>query len=199
MPEGGLIMKRLSTSRVMVLFAFLAMTVVVTGVSVYAQAAKEKALPNIFKEAGSGFTMGYPGDWSYQSRSPHTVIFSGKKGPEAGVTVGMQNLSSTKVQEGRYKDVQAVIAELENQLRVGKDVKVFSEKPFKYAKGGVTLQGKEFTAEYTYKNQRFRQWVIVIPRPDGTVFHNWFFLAPANSYHTYLGTAQAMLNSLTLF
>ncbi len=160
--------------------------------------AQGVVLSNTFKEPSLGFTIAYPGDWTYAYQAPHIVIFSARKGVDGQAIVSLRNLNSTKVPGGRYKDSDAVIEALMNQLKRAKDVTVFEPEPFLYGKGQGKLMGKQVAAEYTIKGEKYKQWFVVIPRGPGDVFHVWSFLGPEKSYDAVFPSAQAMLNSLTI-
>lgn len=150
-----------------------------------------KVLGKVFQEKGFGYTIEYPADWIYTTQSTHTVIFGWKKEAE----VSIHNLLSTKHKEGQYKDIDAIIEEYEKQLKTAQDAKIYHPEPFVYKKDGVTLTGKQFMAEYTLQGERYKQWMIIILRNDGEVFHVWIYVSPVKRYETYLGIAKAMLDS----
>jgi hypothetical protein len=155
-----------------------------------------KVLGKVFQEKGFGYTIEYPAGWIYTTQSAHTVIFSGKKETEAYYsTVSIHNLLSTKHKEGQYKDIDAIIEEYQKQLKTAQDAKIYHPEPFVYKKDGVKLTGKQFMAEYTLQRERYKQWMIIILRNDGEVFHVWIYVSPVKRYETYLGIAKAMLDS----
>jgi hypothetical protein len=155
-----------------------------------------KVLGKVFQEKGFGYTIEYPAGWIYTTQSAHTVIFSGKKETEAYYsTVSIHDLLSTKHKEGQYKDIDVIIEEYEKQLKTAQDAKIYHPEPFVYKKDGVKLTGKQFMAEYTLQRERYKQWMIIILRNDGEVFHVWIYVSPVKRYETYLGIAKAMLDS----
>ena len=159
---------------------------------------KGKTLTNIFKEQNLGYSMSYPGDWVYTFQAPHIVVFSAKKGAVGETTVSIRNLNSTLVPGGKYKDVDSVIESLLNQLKTTKNVIVYNPEPYEYNKGQVKLTGKQVVAEYTLQGEKYKQWVVVLPRAAGDVFHLWSFVSQAKTYDNNLGTARAMLSSFTI-
>ena len=161
-------------------------------------AAQGTPLNHTFKDPNLGYTVSYSGDWIYAYQAPHIVIFSPRKGKDGGATISVRNLNSTKVPGGKYKDNDAVIEALLNQLRTAKDVVVFEPEPFAYNKGQIKLAGKQVTAQYSIKGEKYKQWVVVVPRGTGEVFHMWSFVAPEKVYDALLPTARAMLGSLTV-
>jgi hypothetical protein len=52
--------------------------------------------------------------------------------------------------------------------------------------------------EYVMAGERYKQWVIVIPRPKGDIFHTWFYTSPINQYNDFFNIAKAMLDSWTI-
>jgi len=159
---------------------------------------KAKPLTNTFKEQSLGYGMSYPGNWVYTFQAPHIVVFSAKNGAVGEATVSVRNLNSTLVPGGKYKDVDAVIDSLLNQLKRTKNVIVYNPEPYVYSKGQVNLTGKQVVAEYTLQGEKYKQWVVVLPRAAGDVFHLWSFVSQARTYDHNLGTARAMLNSFTI-
>ena len=67
-----------------------------------------------------------------------------------------------------------------------------------YSKGKVALKGKQFMTQYSQGNDRCKQWLIIIPRPAGTVFHTWFYTSRIAQYNEFLPIAQLMLNAWTI-
>lgn len=157
------------------------------------------AADKVFQESGYGYTINYPQDWGYAKQSAHIIVFTKKEGVDAKVpVVGIQNLLSTKVKDGKHKDVSTVLGDFENQLRITKHAKVYPVQTFSYNKNGSKLTGKQFIAEYILKDKNYKQWVIVIPRKNGEVFHVWIYTAPEEKYDKYSTIAQAMLDSLVI-
>jgi len=181
-----------------VFFVVLAAAFIVAA-SVKAQANNTaKALSNTFKEPNFGYAMSYPADWTYAYQAPHIVVFSAKNGVNGEATISVWNLNSTKVPDGRYKDTDAVVEGLANQLKVAKNLIVYHPEPFPYNKGKTRLMGKQLIAEYTIQGDKYRQRVVVLPRPAGDVFHVWSFVAKVKSYDDNQPTAQAILDSWTI-
>ncbi|MCX5811673.1 MAG: hypothetical protein NT178_03910 [Proteobacteria bacterium] len=149
----------------------------------------------LFQEQGAGYNIEYPYDWTY-AKSGTTFVFSGLSGTKAYFsTVSIQNLLSTKAKVGKYQNVDAVVSDLLNQLETAKEFKRSGIEPFPYSKGSMQLIGKHFIVEYIRDGERFRQWIIVLPRPKGEAFHAWFYTSPITQYDEFLGIAKAMLNS----
>jgi hypothetical protein len=99
---------------------------------------------------------------------------------------------------GKYQDVDAVIGDLIGQLSTTKELKRSGIEPFPYSKGNVNLMGKQFVAQYRKDEEMFRQWIVVLPRPKGEVFHTWFYTSPITQYDNFLGIAKTMLNSWSI-
>ncbi|HEY3277294.1 MAG TPA: hypothetical protein VGJ94_11785 [Syntrophorhabdaceae bacterium] len=160
--------------------------------------AQSTSRANTLKEPNLGYTISYPGDWVYAYQAPHIVIFTPRKGKDGGPVISLRNLNSTKIPGGRYKDSDAVIETLMTQLKTAKDVSVYEPEPYPYAKGQTKLMGKQLTAEYSIRGEKYKQYVVVLPRPTGEVFHLWSFVAPEKAYEAFLPTAKAMLHSIDL-
>jgi hypothetical protein len=189
-------MKRVCFSTVCIVF------VVIFGLATGALAqekADAKGLGKTYEGKSLGYSMSYPGNWVYTSQAAHIVVFSPqKKAKDGDASVSIQNLNTLKVKGGRFKDVDAVIDDLVNQLRIAKEVKVYEPTAYTYAKGANKLTGKQLTAEYVVNNQRYKQMIVVVPRGTGEVIHVWSFTSPSKSYDGNLETARAMLNSWTI-
>jgi len=149
---------------------------------------------NTFKENGYGYTLAYPNDWAYVKKSPHIIVFTKKSVANAPV-VGVQNLLSKKINNGKYSNMNAVAADFENQLRATKQAKVYPAETFAYSKNGVKLTGKQFIAEYVFENKNYKQSVIIVPRKNEEIYHVWIYSAQTEQYDKYLPTVKAMLDS----
>jgi hypothetical protein len=157
------------------------------------------ALDKVYEEKGAGYGIRYPGDWLHYTQAGHTVVFIGKKGSETYLpTVTIKNVLSTGMKDGKYKDVDAVIQDFESQLKTAKEPSLYGPRAFFYRKNDVALQGKQLVAEYVLKGEKYKQWVIVVPRIDGQAFHVWSYTSPASRYDSYYGVAKAMLDSWTI-
>ncbi len=165
-----------------------------------APAAEEPKTPGLegaFDGGTLGYTIRFPADWIYDTPSSYQVVFSGKKEtPAYYSTVSIQNILSAK-QGGRYKDASEVADGTIGQLnQEASAVKISDEKAFIYTtKDGKKLRGLELKAEYARQDKKFRQWVVIVPRPSGETFHVWSYTSPEDLYNTYYGTAQLMLDS----
>lgn len=158
---------------------------------------KPPALAGSYDGSALGYMVRFPAEWVYETPSANQVIFSGRQdSPAYYTTISIQNLLSAK-QGGRYKDVSEVADGVIGQLnQEASGVKVRDEKPFTYTmKSGGQLKGVEFKVDYARTDKKFRQWVIILPRPTGEAFHLWSYTAPDDLYDTYDGTAQLMLDS----
>ncbi len=164
-------------------------------VAVAAEGNAGVTLTKVFGGNSFGFTVAYPDGWLYSTQGQHTVVFM--PGKETGAqlpSVIIKNLLSDK-RGGSYKDVEAVIRDLENQLKLTPDAVIYGPDPFQYDKNGVTLSGRRCVAEYSLDKVKYKQSTIVVARSDGTLFHVWSYTAPAVSYDKYLPLAEAMLTA----
>ena len=155
------------------------------------------ALTQTFDDAKAGYVMQYPADWIYEKpdKSATTVIFSGKQGtPAYRATLNIQNLLTTQA-GGKYADIAAVVKDLKQQLTGGGAVFAGEQALTYTTQKGQQLQGAQFLVEYTLKGEKFRQWQVVIPNPDGKYLHALAYTAPADLYADYEATAQAMIQS----
>ncbi|MCX5807763.1 MAG: hypothetical protein NTX36_00035 [Proteobacteria bacterium] len=149
-------------------------------------AAKATNGVKIFQEKGFGYSIQYPADWIYNKQAAHILLFSRKEGIDKYVPIiGIQNLLSTKVKEGKYQNISAVIEDFQNQLKITKHAKVFPAE----------LAGQQFLAEYNYDGKNSKQWLIVLPRASGDIFYVFIYSAPIEQYDKYLSVTKAMLDS----
>lgn len=162
-------------------------------------ATGKASLQNVFQEEGFGYTIRYPGDWLYEYKgSGFTVMFSGKEGTAAYYSaITIQNLASTQMEGGIYENVDSVIGDFKQQLTAtGENIKVSNEKAFVYAmEGGEELTGKQYTVEFAHQGGNLKRLRIVVPRSGGNLFYAWAYTSPLEEYGTYLGVAEAMLDS----
>ena len=157
------------------------------------------AAGSVFNEKAYGYTMHYPGDWTYVKKSLHEIIFMKKTGADLKTpVVGIQNLNSTKLKEGKFKDIDSVIEVFENQLKVTKHASIYPVETYVYDKKGKKVSGKQFIAEYVFKNNSYKQLVIVIPRTNGELFHVWIYSALTEQYDKYFSVIKKMLDSWTM-
>ncbi|MCX5813265.1 MAG: PsbP-related protein [Proteobacteria bacterium] len=154
------------------------------------------AADNVFNESGYGYILTYPEDWTYIKKTPHIIVFTKKAETNVNTpVVGVQNLLSTKMKDGKYKDVNAVIADFENQLRITQHAKVYPAEIYTYSKNGIKLTGRQFIAEYIFKDKNYKQLMIAVSRKNGEVFHVWIYSAQAEQYDKYFPTVRTMLDS----
>ncbi|MEW5818761.1 MAG: hypothetical protein AB1782_01095 [Cyanobacteriota bacterium] len=150
-----------------------------------------------FEEPGYGYSIKYPSDWIYEKKGNATIIFSGLKGTDSYFsTVNVQKLFSNKFEEGSYDSVMSVINDLKNQLINGAvDTKIFDEKDYNYSD---SIKGREFTTEYSRYDEKFKQWVVVVPGKNNDFYFLWSYTCPIHLYNEYYMTAKAMLKSWKL-
>ncbi len=186
-------MKKIFTAT---LFIMILVTFVFIQPSMSQDASKSTKGVKIFNEKGFGYSIQYPADWVYNKQQAHILLFSRKEGADKYVPiVGIQNLLSTKSRGGKFKNTSAVIDDFQNQLKITKHAKVFPAEPYVYNRSNMTLAGQQFVAEYNYKGVNNKQYLVVLPRINGDVFHVFIYSAPADQYEKYLDTAKAMLDS----
>ncbi|OPX95206.1 MAG: hypothetical protein A4E58_02243 [Syntrophorhabdus sp. PtaB.Bin006] len=160
---------------------------------------QEFALDKVYQEQGAGYSIRYPGDWIHYTQAGHTVVFIGKKEDDSHLpTVTIKNVFSTRMKGGIYNDVDAVIQDFESQLKTTKEPSIYGPMTFLYRKNNLVLEGKQVVAEYVWKGEKYRQWVIIVPRSGGQAFHIWSYTSPAHRYESYRAVAKAMLDSWTI-
>lgn len=147
-------------------------------------------LENLFYEQSFGYSIGYPGDWTYTKPREYSIVFSGQEGtPAYHSTVAIENIVSAKA-GGTYESIKAVVDDYKCKLVTSaEDVCIHtSEYP----------AGDGFVAEFTYQGVTLRQWRVVIVRSNENIFHTWAYASPIEQYDTYLPIARAMLDSWML-
>ncbi len=174
----------------------LSMVLVLCGVSAVMVWADDAPMgTKVFDEKGFGYAIQYPDNWLYYTQQAHTAVFIGKgPGDRSLPTVMIKSLFSDKA-GGTFKDVDSVIADLEKQLRAAEQAIVFNPEPFVYARDGLNLKGKQVVTEYTLKDEKFKEWALVLPRLNGEAFFVWAYTAPRKAYDEYLPVAKAMFHS----
>ncbi|MEX0694545.1 MAG: hypothetical protein WD075_08890 [Rhodospirillales bacterium] len=151
----------------------------------------------VFSEAGYGYRVEYPSAWLLEKTSAFTNTISGPQGtPAYDAIVALQNVKP----QGEGADAaQAAFDDLKSSLsRQAHGVEFVGEKAVTYAKYGMTLEGRQFVANYDHQGQRFRKWALVIPRPEGGIAHIWSYTAPARQFDAYRPIAERILNSLKI-
>lgn len=151
----------------------------------------------VFSEAGYGYRVEYPSAWQLEKTSAFTNTISGPQGtPAYDAIVALQNVKP----QGEGADAaQAAFDDLKSSLsRQARGVEFIGEKAVTYAKYGMTLEGRQFVANYDHQGQRFRKWALVIPRPEGGIAHIWSYTAPATQFDVYRPIAERILNSLKI-
>ncbi|MBA4416928.1 MAG: hypothetical protein C0392_03310 [Syntrophus sp. (in: bacteria)] len=185
-------MKRFSTA----VFCIAFILTFAAATNLWAQnPSKTKVLNKTYQEKSLGYAISYPGNWAYVSPTAHSVVFGPRKGVDGDPVVSIQNLNTITIKGRKYKDADSVIEYLANQLKVAKEVIVYETSPYTHDKGGAKLAGKMFGAEYALNNERYKQWIIVLPRSTGEVIHVWSYTSPIKMYEKNLGVAQNILNS----
>ncbi len=161
--------------------------------------AKTGVPPKRFAEPGYGYSIQYPGDWVVTLSSADTAAFSGKKGTDAfHAIVIIQNVKPPEAKTPAQAAVMA-LADLKASLsREASNVVFVGEQPLAYKNENLSLEGRQMIVTYTFSGERFRKWVLVLPRPSGTVAHIWSYTAPDSRFGTFRPFADAMLKSWTI-
>ena len=150
-----------------------------------------------FAEAGYGYQIEYPHEWQLEKLSAFTNVISGQQGtPAYDAIVALQNVKPDSMAGDA---AQIAFDDLKSKLSKQAGVVDFvGEKPVTYAKHGLTLQGRQFVANYAHEGRQFRKWALVLPRPKGDVAHIWSYTAPAAQFETYRPVAERILNSFKI-
>jgi hypothetical protein len=161
---------------------------------------EDKSLGNIFQEKGLGYAIRYPSGWAAKKPDPYSVVIGGKEGTRAySSTVSIQNMTAAD-SVGKQRSLDSVVAEFKQQLKSGDaNAKFSEEKAFSYAKNGLNLIGRQLKVEFTLKGQKYKEWLIVVPRTDRGVFFGWMYTSVASQYDMFSWVTKAMLDSWTIF
>lgn len=142
-----------------------------------------------FNDPGGAYSMDYPVDWVVDRSTANSVLFSGRDGTEAYyAVVSIRNViepSAAQALSGLKAQISAAAT----------GIKYITEGTFRYDYNGLPVEGREFTASYDLKGQRFRKWALVAPRPAGGTVHIWSYTTPADSFERFLAIAKVMRGS----
>lgn len=149
-----------------------------------------------FEEWRLGYALRYPSDWRASRLNESTVRFSAgrdQRNREAAITI--QNMAGT-AGGGVYSRVGDVADAFRKQI-AGLDphAEFRNERAFSYSRTRLHLVGMQFTASYRVAGSQWRQWQIILPRPDGKIFLAWSLTAPDDRFDALAGIAGAMLDS----
>ncbi len=157
------------------------------------------APPKRFAKPGFGYTIEYPGDWEVNTPTARTVTFGGMAGSGSYVAeVSIQNVQPPAAKTPRQA-AETALADLKSRLkREAADMTYIDEQPLTYKNGRLSLIGRQMVVTYTYNGEQYRKWVLVMPRPTGTVAHIWSYTAPDKRFDAFRPIADAMLKSWTI-
>ncbi len=152
-----------------------------------------------FGDARYGYTIDYPGDWGVDTPVATIASFSGPKGTDAYLArIIIQNVQPPAA----ATPVQATVAAMADQKslleREARDVTLLMEQPLTYKSPRFSLAGRQMLVTYSFGGDRYRRWIIVVPRPKGTVTHVWIYSAPESKFDTFRPVADAILKSWTI-
>lgn len=149
-----------------------------------------------FAEHRLGYAIEYDPDWVLERPTAEAIMLSGREGTDAFyATVSIQNVAppdaETAVQAASLA-MDQIRAQFEKQA---KDVNFERQGPYIYKKDEVFLLGQEFAVSYSLGKQAYRQWSVVVPRPEGRVAYIWSYRAPAEQFARHMKTAERILAS----
>jgi hypothetical protein len=149
------------------------------------------------KDSGLGFSIDYPLSWKVEQGLGPFVIISGPKGsPAYYATINIQNVQPSSAVTDITQATQAVVSDLKRQLEeADSNVRFPGQGAYRYSNQGQTLHGLQFTVEYERGSSKFKQWTVVLARPDNGIVHVWSYAAPEDRYERYGAIAGHMLQS----
>jgi hypothetical protein len=147
-----------------------------------------------------GFTIDYPHSWTVEKGNGPFVIISGKKGtPAYFATINIQNIYQKVSTTDVTQATQNVVAELKRQFKQADPSVGFpGQGAYAYSQQGLTLNGLQFTVMYERDGEKFRQWTVVLARPENTIVHVWSYAAPEDRYDRFGAIAGKMLETWKL-
>ena len=149
-----------------------------------------------FTERRLGYAIEYDPEWVLERPSGEAIMLSGPEGTDAFyATVSIQNVAPTNARtavQAASMAMDQIHAQFEKHA---KDVTFERQGPYVYQKDEVFLVGQEFMVAYALGKQAYRQWSVVIPRPEGNVAYVWSYRAPAEQFARHMRTAERMLAS----
>lgn len=147
-----------------------------------------------------GFTIDYPNSWIVEKGNGPFVVISGKKGtPAYFATINIQNIYPKTGTTNVTQATQNVVASLKRQLKqADSSVSFPGQGAYAYSQQGLILNGLQFTVLYERDGEKFRQWTVVLTRPDNTVVHVWSYAAPEDRYDRFGAIAGKMLETWKL-
>lgn len=153
------------------------------------------AIPK-FNEPSLGYSVEFDPGWILERPSSDAVMFSGPEGTDSFyATVSIQNVAPPSA-ETAVQAASLIMDEIRAQFEKDASGVVFErEAPYVFRKDDVLLLGREFVVDYVLNDERFRQWTVVVPRPEGRVAYIWSYRAPSRSFQQYLPVARDMLSS----
>lgn len=154
------------------------------------------ALPQRLEAWQLGYALRYPAGWVVSRLNEFTVRISAgrdQRNRESAITI--QNMASAEA-GGAYEKADDVAGAFRKQIQgLDANAQFRSARPFHYNRTRLRLTGTEFTAAYKVGGNDWRQWQIVVPRPDGRAFHAWSLTTPAERFDDYAKVAGAILES----
>jgi hypothetical protein len=154
-----------------------------------------------YQNHDSRYSIQYPGDWEVDTPEQGLVVFNGPRDtPAFYSTINVQTVL-TKKNGGEYATIDDFIKDIKKQARLqSKDTKFLNQVPYSLPRGALDpLKGTSFEFIYTYQHVTFKQWQIVLLRPDNQVFYAWAYTSPLDQYDKDLSIAKAMLSSWTIY
>ena len=152
-----------------------------------------------FGEQRLGYSIEYDADWIFERPSHEAVMFSGPEGTDAFyATVSIQNVAPPDA-ETSVQAASMIMDDIRTQFeKEAVDVVFERSGPYIYRREDVFILGREFMVSYGDNERRFKQWSLILPRPEGRVAHIWTYRAPTESFARYLEVAQSMEKSWTI-
>ncbi len=141
-----------------------------------------------FADKNLGLQFGYPGDWSLSTSGGAVQVITADQTGQ----VNFQNALPAS-RGGKYGSVDDACRQLQEKLRSRTaNCRISNQKTVSF--GGCN--GVAFNSEFELQGKQFKQHMVVLSRPDGSVFHVYSYLAPVAAYDVNLAGADGILKTL---
>ncbi len=149
-----------------------------------------------FHDPTMGYSMFYPAHWTMTQRDKVTVIFNGPSGEDSAyIALSIQNVAPPVAGTPRLAS-EAILQQLQAQMAYSvSNVRHTVAEPVTLGAPGSTVQAPQLVSDFIRAGTQYRQWTIVIPRPNGSVVHVWTFVAPLDRFERYRPIAETMAQS----
>lgn len=155
------------------------------------------ALPELFDNPNSKYSIRYPADWEYTQPDAGTVVIGGKKGlPSYESTLNIQTIL-TKKNGGKYNTLDELMNSIKKQIMSAPDINIIVEDYIKLEKNAnrIGMDGKFMVFTYTYAGKKYQQMQFVFINKKREIFYAVAYTSPAARYEIDYPTVKAIFGS----